>query len=69
MTSNLFNKKHTWRQKEKPQQDTTQQDIYWTKEIEKTMSLVYSYEVAYAMVSKRKIQEFFEADIKINCGK
>jgi hypothetical protein len=45
------------------------QDMYWTKEIEETMKLGYSYEIAYALVSKEKIQELFEKDIKIIDGR
>ena len=59
MTSILFNKRYTQPEKENPTQDA-----YWTREIEETMKLGYSYEVAYAMVSKRKIQEFFDKDRK-----
>ena len=64
MNSKLFNKRHTHQEKENQARDS-----YWTKEIEETMKLGYPYEVAYAMISKRKIQELFEKDIKINCGR
>lgn len=45
------------------------QDMYWTKEILDTMKLGYSYELAYALVSKKKIQELFENDVRINDGR
>lgn len=40
--------------------------MYWGKEIEDTMKLGYSYEVAYALVSKAKVQELFENDVRIS---
>ena len=64
MISKPFKKRYTHQEKE-----NQARDAYWTKEIEETMKLGYPYEVAYAMVSKRKIQELFEKDIKINCGR
>jgi len=69
MISKPFKKRHALPEKENSQQDAIQQDIYWTKEIEEAMKLGYSYEVAYGIVSKRKIQEFFEKDRKINLGR
>lgn len=67
--SALLNNWHMHQKKEKPVRKTLQQDRYWEKEIEETMKFGYSYEVAYAIVSKRKIQELFDKDIKINHGK
>jgi len=68
MKSNLFNK-HTHQKKEQSAQKPPQKDTYWDKEIEEMMQLGYSYEVAYAIVSKRKIQELFDKDVKINDGR
>jgi len=65
MNSNLFD--NARKKKEKPARGSYQQDIYWTKEIEETMKLGYSQEVAYGIVSKRKIKELFEKDRKVNC--
>lgn len=45
------------------------QDMYWHQEIENTMKLGYSYQIAYALVSKKKIQELFEKDVKIVDGR
>lgn len=45
------------------------QDMYWGKDIEDTMKLGYSYEIAYALVSKRKIQELFDNDVRITDGR
>lgn len=45
------------------------EDMYWFKEIEETMKLGYSYQVAYALVSKKKIQELFDKDVRITEGR
>lgn len=45
------------------------QDMYWGKEIEDMMKLGYSYEMAYALVSKQKIQELFDKDVRIANGR
>jgi len=50
-------------------QKIPEQDMYWGKDIEDMMMLGYSYEVAYALVSKKKIQELFENDIRIADGR
>lgn len=52
-----------------PVQKAPSQDMYWHKEIEDTMKLGYSYEVAYAIVSKQKIRELFDKDEKIIDGR
>lgn len=44
-------------------------DMYWGKEIEDTMKLGYPYEIAYALVSKAKVQELFENDVRIVDGR
>ena len=45
--------------------NAVQQEIILAQKIEETMKLGYSYEVAYAIVSKMRIQELFERDVKI----
>lgn len=50
-------------------QKTPSQDMYWGKDIEDTMKLGYSYKIAYALVSKRKIQELFDKDVRIEDGR
>ena len=45
------------------------QDMYWHQEIQETMKLGYSYQIAYALVSKKKIQELFDKDVKIIDGR
>jgi hypothetical protein len=47
--------------------NAVQEETIWTQKIEETMKLGYSYEVAYAIVSKIRIQELFERDVKIEC--
>jgi hypothetical protein len=44
-----------------------QQEMIWTQKIQETMKLGYSYEMAYAIVSKIRIRELFERDVKIEC--
>lgn len=48
---------------------TISQDMYWGKEIEDMMKLGYSYELAYALVSKEKIKELFDKDVRIIDGR
>lgn len=38
----------------------------WNKEIQDMIKKGYSYELAYALISKRKVQEMFDKDIRIN---
>ncbi len=66
MKSKFFNKWDKPQKKEKPVQEPPQQEVYWEKKIKKLMERGNSYAIAYAMVSKRRIQELFEKDVKIN---
>ncbi len=50
-------------------QNNSSQDMYWGKEIEDMMKLGYSYQLAYALVSKEKIQELFDKDVRIVGGR
>ncbi len=50
-------------------QNNSSQDMYWGKDIEDTMKLGYSYKIAYALVSKKKIQELFDNDVRIINGR
>jgi hypothetical protein len=50
-------------------QNNSSQDMYWGKEIEDMMKLGYSYKLAYALVSKEKIQELFDKDVRITGGR
>lgn len=50
-------------------QKAPSQDMYWGKDIEDMMKLGYRYEVAYALVSKEKIRELFENDVRIADGR
>lgn len=45
------------------------EDMYWCKDIEEMMKQGYSYQMAYALVSKKKIQELFDKDVKIVDGR
>lgn len=45
------------------------EDLYWHNEIEEMIKQGYSYKMAYALVSKKKIRELFEKDVKIINGR
>jgi hypothetical protein len=49
------------------EQKPVQKVTTWEKKIEEMMELGYSYEVAYAIISRRRIQELFDKDAKVNC--
>ena len=48
------------------EQDSFHGDMYWKNQIQEMVKLGYPYAVASSIVSKRKIQELFDKDVKIN---
>lgn len=50
-------------------QTDSSEDTYWHKEIEELMKRGYSYPIAYALISKKKIQELFEKDVRVINGR
>ncbi len=59
------------KQKEQDDKNNSEQnsfhgDMYWKNQIQEMLKLGYPYEVASSIVSKRKIQELFDKDVKIN---
>lgn len=67
MTSKRFNKRHVPQENANLEQNPVQKVMTWEKQIEEMMELGYSYEVAYAIISRRRIQELFDKDGKVNC--
>jgi hypothetical protein len=51
------------------EQKAPSDDPYWHKEVEELMKLGYSFPIAYSLVSKRKIQELFEKDVRVTNGR
>jgi len=67
MTSKCFKKRRLPQEKAELGKNPVQEVMTWEKKIEEMMKLGYSYEVAYAIVSRRRIQELFDKDAKVNC--
>ena len=62
-----FNKRDMDQKNANFEPNSLQQEMIWEQKVEETMKLGYSYEVAYAIVSKIRIKDLFERDIKIEC--
>lgn len=50
-------------------QNNPPDDTYWYNEIQELMKKGYSYKIAYELVSKKKIQELFEKDVRVNSNR
>lgn len=69
MTSKSFNRRVVGQKKDNLEQKPLQKDMTWEKQIEEMIKFGYPYEIACAIVSKRRIRELFEKDVKVHCGK
>ena len=69
MRSKRFKKRRVPQEKAELGKKPLQEVMTWEKKIEEMMEQGYSYEVAHAIISKRKIQELFDKDARVNCLK
>jgi hypothetical protein len=67
MTSKCFKKRRVPQEKDELGKNPVQEVMTWEKKIEQMVGQGYSYEVAYAIISRRRIQELFDKDAKVNC--